>query len=260
MINSRLFVAIFVLSAVSILPTDAAQELALPAPPSITRTTTRPAVQVRSPLVPRSPKVRKDKLNFILSRKEFEEDKSSLGEKLFSWLGEAIGKIFGRVFGSGIGPVAVPEGLSLFSTIVAIVLLILLLSYIIAKITGYRRNINSNQPDADDGIYSGPSVPKHALDDAAKMASSGDFRAALRFVYLAILLRLDERDLIRFDRTGTNWEYLSILRKHNQVHDTLKPITIAFDRKWYGHEPAGDIDYQSFVRAYELVEAAEVNR
>ncbi|MEN6372766.1 MAG: DUF4129 domain-containing protein [Armatimonadota bacterium] len=239
------------------MPVGAARQLLMPVQPPVKHSAASKAIRVKDPIVQASPKVRKDKLNTILSRSEFAGADYSLSERFLKWFGRAIDKILGGIFGSGIGPIGVPNGFGVIVTVIAIVLLIGILALITSNVINIRRTAKVREKDEDNSIYSGPTIPRNALDEAQKMAVSGDYRAALRLVYLAILLRLDERDLIRFDRTGTNWEYLSMLRKYHQVHDTLKPVTMVFDRKWYGHESACDGDYQSFIRAYESVEAAE---
>lgn len=256
MIKNRFLLVLLVIMTVTALPTGAAPGAKPAAPAPVAR----PAVRVENPLTPASPKARKEKLNNILARKEFGKAGPSALDRMLNWIGKQLHILLWRLFGRvGLGPISVSKNVSFIVTLVAVVLFLLLLAYVIARINKVNRTAYAPVL-AGEGVYSGPGSPKKALDEASKNASEGNFRNALRLVYLAVLLRLDERELIEFNRTGTNWEYLSMLRKHHKVHDTLKPVTMVFDRKWYGHEPASNDDYKSFVQAYEAVEDSEVNK
>ena len=54
---------------------------------------------------------------------------------------------------------------------------------------------------------------------AAASASEGDYRAAIRYRCLAVLLALDEAGMLVFDRSATNREYL--FRAPGPIHDEL---------------------------------------
>ena len=199
-----------------------------------------------------SPDARKTTMKEILAREEFSGSQKSAADQ---WLGSLLRRapVFDG-FGSGEGSKAVSITLS----IIVLVLFLLLLAHVLARL-GLGRLLGSQSMETED-IYAGPDSPRGALDEASRAASSGDFRTALRLVYLAVLLRLDERDLIRFDRTGTNWEYLAALRGNPEFHQLLRPVTVTFDRKWYGREAAGESDYTTFVEAYAAAEALEVGQ
>ena len=77
------------------------------------------------------------------------------------------------------------------------------------------------------------------LEKAAKLEAEGRFREAVRCLYLACLMRLDESGRIRFVRHQTNWEHLHrLLDKSGASGQVMRPATQLFDHVWYGHEPA----------------------
>lgn len=202
-----------------------------------------------------SPAVRKAQLKQILSRKEFAQSK----ESIFTIISKAIGRAFKRflewLFGNmGLG--SAPKGLSDFIAVAVIVLFLVLLAYVLARLS-LKRTAKLATIETS-SLYDGPTSPKLALDEAADFATAGNYRSALRLVYLAVLLRLDERDLIRFDRTGTNWEYIAALKEHVSIQDMLRPVTTTFDKKWYGKEVATKDDYEHFIQAYSRVDKLEV--
>jgi hypothetical protein len=69
--------------------------------------------------------------------------------------------------------------------------------------------------------------------EAVDLAKRGELRAALHLHYLALLRRLDERDLLAYDPAATNRELLP--RVNNPVvAPALAALVALFDRLWYG--------------------------
>lgn len=96
----------------------------------------------------------------------------------------------------------------------------------------------------------------HAL--AERKAQEGDYRLALRLIYLALLVALDTGGVLRFDRSRTNWEYLRALRASGRedVYLAMTPLTREFDRIWYGLARADAADYARARSQYEALQAA----
>lgn len=92
-----------------------------------------------------------------------------------------------------------------------------------------------------------------AMRQAQALASAGDLRGAVRQLYLATLLLLDERQLLKYDRSLTNREYLLLVAGNPALRSGLTPIVQTFDRVWYGFEPIGGEDWQSFSGQVEAV-------
>ncbi|RMD73583.1 MAG: DUF4129 domain-containing protein, partial [Chloroflexi bacterium] len=80
---------------------------------------------------------------------------------------------------------------------------------------------------------------------AAAARQAGDRRSAVRYLYLAALLWLDEQGLLHYDRSLTNREYLQQLRDQRSLRDRLAPVVNTFDAVWYGQQV---IDEQAFAR------------
>jgi hypothetical protein len=116
---------------------------------------------------------------------------------------------------------------------------------------GLRRSMAAEARAADDDPEAGLTA-RTALDQAGEIARGGDYRAAMRYLYLSALLWLDERDLLRYDRALTNREYLERLRDNAALRERLRPVVETFDQVWYGHAP---LDAQSFATYRAQVEA-----
>jgi|HigsolmetaAR202D_1030399.scaffolds.fasta_scaffold00012_83 hypothetical protein len=135
--------------------------------------------------------------------------------------------------------------------IVAILIVLILVALIFYVASHVRREVvreSKLKQEHEEQITS--SV--EAKSQASLSAQSGDYRTAVRYMYLAALLHLHERGLINYDRTLTNYEYLSRLQGNNELRKRLIPIIDTFDRVWYG---ALEIDDQSFEEYRKQVEA-----
>lgn len=84
-------------------------------------------------------------------------------------------------------------------------------------------------------------------------AGEGDFRAAIRYRCLGVLLALDEAGKLAFDRSATNREYL--FRAAGPLHDELQPLLDRFDDVWYGGVPVAANDWQDYSARATHVEA-----
>jgi len=71
-------------------------------------------------------------------------------------------------------------------------------------------------------------------------------------------LVLDEKRLMRYDRSRTNREYLRSLSSKPELVKPLRDVIDVFDRVWYGFENVDEQTYQSYVkRVDELREKKE---
>jgi hypothetical protein len=90
-----------------------------------------------------------------------------------------------------------------------------------------------------------------ALVQAQRLASRGDYRTAVRQLYLASLLLLDERGVLRYDRTLTNREYLNAVKNEPKTRSALEPIVDTFDRTWYGFGTVDQAEFEKYQRQVE---------
>jgi len=95
------------------------------------------------------------------------------------------------------------------------------------------------------------------LARADELERSGRFREAVRCLYLAVLMRLDDAGLVYFDRYQTNWEHLRRIEASNVPSDVqYRNLTQEFDLIWYGERPTNAEHCATFRREYlRLTEA-----
>jgi hypothetical protein len=85
---------------------------------------------------------------------------------------------------------------------------------------------------------------REARSRAAASAGQGDYRAAIRYRCLAVLLALDEAGMLLFDRSTTNREYL--FRAPAPIHDDLQPLLDRFEAIWYGNSPTDAAEWAAY--------------
>jgi hypothetical protein len=191
-------------------------------------------------------------INKVLSRREFDRSGTVLAERFVAWLARTLSGMFGDSDFSFSAVRSISQGLA----VAVIIAFLVLLALIVARLGFGRWATGCAAVDGDTG--GGPGSSGLAIEEASRAAGAGDFRSAVRLVYMGVLLRLDEQDLIRFDGTSTNWEYLARLKKTSPVYELLRPVTVLFDVKWYGQEPAVRSDYERVLEVYRAVESQEV--
>jgi len=86
-----------------------------------------------------------------------------------------------------------------------------------------------------------------ARQRAGTLSGGGDYRNAIRYLYLSVLLQLDERGLLRYDRSKTNREYLRAVASSPELVGPLRQVVDTFDRAWYGFESIDRSSYQAYL-------------
>ncbi|MCL4267670.1 MAG: DUF4129 domain-containing protein [Anaerolineae bacterium] len=87
-----------------------------------------------------------------------------------------------------------------------------------------------------------------ALKRAEELSTGGDYRTAVRYLYLSSLLLLEERGLLRYDRSLTNREYLRTIAHQPRLTAVLRQVIDVFDRVWYGFQPISKESYEAYAR------------
>ena len=92
-----------------------------------------------------------------------------------------------------------------------------------------------------------------ALKRAQNLSGAGDYRTAVRYLYLSSLLLLDERGLLRYNRSQTNREYLRSVAHLPKFAAILREVIDVFDRVWYGYQTLDEATYTQYAaRVAEL--------
>jgi hypothetical protein len=170
---------------------------------------------------------------------------AEIWQRFLNWTARLIARLFS---GAALGPVA-------NTVLIAGIALLLGLVLRFAYVHSIRTMIREAEAVSGTQIPSGLTADA-AFDRARSLSESGDLREAVRFLYLAALLALDERGRIRLDRAHTNRELLSDLSPWSELAARFKTVVEIFDRVWYGFQP---ISREEFGRYAEEVAALRKN-
>jgi hypothetical protein len=98
-----------------------------------------------------------------------------------------------------------------------------------------------------------PATSAEAVDVGRELMLAGNYRAAVRHIFLAALLALDERSVLHYDTTRTNYELLQELQFKPYVVKHLAPVVETFERVWYGFEAVDIAEYDDLVGQIDLL-------
>jgi len=139
-----------------------------------------------------------------------------------------------------------------WATVVALLLVII---YLVWKAIGGRwgragaRRLMRFEGSEDTELLILP--PDELRERARRLAAEGNFREALRHLYIALLLTLDARGVWHYDTRRTNWEHIAALR-HDPARvpivAPLSDLTRRFDRVRYGNAECNNDDWTRFER------------
>jgi hypothetical protein len=116
-----------------------------------------------------------------------------------------------------------------------------------------RRNLVSEEALAPLLDETEARTPGEAFDKAQRFVNAGDYRNAVRQLYLATLLILDQRGKIKYDPTLTNRQVLQQASNDPGTTTALEPIVETFDRVWYGFEPLTRGEFDVYRERVEKV-------
>jgi hypothetical protein len=198
----------------------------------------------------------RERLREILNRPEYHEKKESrlaafikeIRTKVINFLAEiwrAFGRMLQKVFGSG------AEG-SIVSMILMIVVLGVLVYFIVLLVMQIRpRRKKARKRTVLGEEIEATATPGDLFEAAMAAARAGDFRGAVRKLYISLLYELSERNLIELEANATNHEYLTRLSQYGALVPPLSEMTDRFDVSWYGLLPTTPEEFAAYVARYK---------
>lgn len=172
--------------------------------------------------------------------------------ELGRWLEQIIDWLLGRLdFG---GPNVGGMGLGWLKPIIVALLAAAVVGLLVFLVLQFR--LYKRRKRAGGGLME-EDEPDRTADEwlvrADQLTSEGRLREAVRCLYLACLMRLDDAHVTRFNRHETNWEHLRRFDASPRKPSGLdfRTPTGKFDRIWYGHLIDGPDDVSWFRSYYE---------
>jgi hypothetical protein len=145
--------------------------------------------------------------------------------------------------------------------VVGILLVSLLIRFLVNKLQNYQFAQASSTPSTglalnalEDALVSSRDYDR-LLQLSKKSADEGDYRTGYRLVYVATLVFLDAAGVVRLHRPTTNWEHLAAVKLHERadLYPFMHPLTLSFDRIWYGCADTDYADYEEAERLYQKI-------
>jgi hypothetical protein len=102
-----------------------------------------------------------------------------------------------------------------------------------------------------------PSDPTAVLQEGRQQLREGDYRRAVRQLFLATLLLLEERGDVPPDRALTNHELLQEIQERPSLTTALAPVVDTFERVWYGFESLAAPEYERLVAHVEQIKGGQ---
>lgn len=190
-------------------------------------------------------------LDDVLARDEFqpepEDDSESIGQRilgavndLFTWFFESLDQLLGGSGGEG----------SPASVVLAILGVAVVVGIVAFAVRSVRQAMTPGVTRLAEGNPEEHYTSAQARAEAERLFAGGEYRAALRLLYLATLIRWEEAGRLRFDRSLTNREVVARVNLQGDAAllEQLTPLVDRFDRVWYGGAPCTSDDYASFAR------------
>jgi len=93
--------------------------------------------------------------------------------------------------------------------------------------------------------------PESMKIEAYEWSQKGDYRQAIRCLFLSLLLYLDKIGLLTYDQGKTNGQYLSEAHKGmaNEA-ENFAFLILLFERKWYGMEESSEQDFHQYKQTF----------
>ena len=95
------------------------------------------------------------------------------------------------------------------------------------------------------------STSRELAEAGLAAARAGDFRTAVRKLYVSLLYEMSERNLIELDDSATNHEYLTRVSRFTSLVGPMRYLTERFDYVWYGMFQSSEQDFAAYFARYE---------
>jgi hypothetical protein len=131
---------------------------------------------------------------------------------------------------------------------IALTLILLIVFLVILFIRLKRAEDTANQQQKKQ-----PTTPTEAVAEGRRKIEEGAYREAVRQLFLATVLALEERGIMQFDKTLTNYELLTKLQNKQTLIETLLPVVDTVERVWYGFEPLATAEFDALARQIDAI-------
>lgn len=95
------------------------------------------------------------------------------------------------------------------------------------------------------------------VETGRQLLADGDYREAIHKLFNATLHILEDRGMLNFERSRTNYELLKGTSILPRLVTHLTPVVEAYDRVWYGFEPLAKGEFEALVDQIEQLKGIQ---
>lgn len=203
----------------------------------------------------------RDKIAEILNRPAYQpEQETAIGavtkrvlRTVRGFVGEvlsSLGRLIERIFGVSSNNGLVSNLVLLAVAVAAVIFGSMMINRMIKRMRLPKRKRKKTRTVLGEEVSA--ETTSHDLAEAGMAAArSGDFRLAIRKLYVSLLYELFERNLIELEESATNHEYLSKVTRFGVLVGPMQYLTERFDYVWYGMFPSSELDFTAYHERYK---------
>lgn len=199
----------------------------------------------------------RDKIREILSRPAYQpEQETVIGSfikrvlrKVRSFMGEvlsALGRLIEKIFG-----VSSSNGWVSNLILILVALAAVVVGTVLIKRMRVPRSKRKKTRTVLGEEIAADGTSRDLAEAGLAAARAGNFRVAVRKLYVSLLYELSERNLIELDESATNHEYLNRVSRFGALVGPMRYLTERFDYVWYGMFPSSEADFAAYLATYE---------
>lgn len=110
----------------------------------------------------------------------------------------------------------------------------------------------------DEDILLSIKSPEEILKTVEEYTAKGDYTGALRFLYIASLIKLNNSNIVKLNKSKTNKQYLAEIKLNKpELFNIFSKFTQDFNRYCYGGKVISRDKFQNWHKVYSEVISKE---
>lgn len=195
-------------------------------------------------------------VNEILGKPEYKHLTGGLGdfiERIKGILGEWLEEILKKTFSNLSNAPVISDKLSTIFMIIGLLIIIVIIILIIIRINKTLDKKTKVGEILGEKI-NGRITPNSLRSRSAEFIKQRDFRQAIRYDFIAVLLLMHEKNILYLDETKTGEEIYNYLKRNKfEMVTVFKKLVNIFNASWYGHKVSDQKLYDEWNSTLELV-------
>lgn len=191
----------------------------------------------------------------ILNQSEYAHLKDSIRDfisKIKKAISDWFMKLLENKISSPQNAIKVSNNLSNIFIIIGILIICAIIIIIVVKINGTFENKLKIKEILGEKI-SEDTTPTTLRDKAFKFNKEGNYRKAVRYDFIAVLLLMHRKNVIYLDETKTNKEIYKYLVKNKfNVSEQFQYLSNHFNHYWYGHKECSKQIYDDWYKNLDI--------